>query len=222
MLQRASSTLSFMNLWYVAPQTPSSAGPKPSVPVAPKSARSVGSRNRWRQEIWSPQHRWLGEPQRIRIPKNVWHAARNEDQPLPVRRRPRPRTSDAVAPKNTDTVRTGPRTPRDQSSWHLEPSTPNTRRRSTLEPADPPSRDPRARGTKGPESPQNRLQSLKGPRPRKPTPHINRRSLDSRHPASPNPSPESNKDEPTKRPKPRCRPSPRDACCSTSRLNLRP
>lgn len=112
-LRRASGTSNSVNLWRIALGRPDSARPETARANAPKSIHSARSRNHRRQDASSPLHRQLGEPQRIRIPKNVWHVARNEDPQSHDRRRKRTRTSRGAAPKNADTFHPG--------LEHLEP-----------------------------------------------------------------------------------------------------
>jgi hypothetical protein len=71
-LRRAFGTSTSVNLWRIKPQllhAPSTSTPPGS--VAPKSSCSARLRRLWCARTRDPQHRRLGEPQRIRIPKNA-------------------------------------------------------------------------------------------------------------------------------------------------------
>jgi len=71
----------------------------PSGANAPKGVHAFHPRNRWCLRTRGPQRRRLGEPQRIRIPKNAWHIALDEDHRLKKPQPPSPRASGASAPE---------------------------------------------------------------------------------------------------------------------------
>jgi hypothetical protein len=73
-LQRETGASNSVNRWHIAPQIPNTSSPKTA-----RNANSEEPSPRLASEplapgLRDPQHRRLGEPQRIRVPKNEWHA----------------------------------------------------------------------------------------------------------------------------------------------------
>jgi len=89
-LRRATRTSNSMNLWCFDPRPSTSSAPIPSGARTPRGTPTFRFRSRRCLTTASHPHLRLGEPQRIRIPKNAWHVARNEDHRSPAFGEPAP------------------------------------------------------------------------------------------------------------------------------------
>jgi hypothetical protein len=89
-LRRATRASNSMNLRCFNPGPSTSPNPSPSGTRTPRGTPAFRSRDRRCRTTWSHPHLRLGEPQRIRFPKNAWHVARNEDHRSPAFSAPAP------------------------------------------------------------------------------------------------------------------------------------